>query len=376
MTEVSVIVPTFDEGGNVRELISRLAPALRGRSAEVLFVDDSTDDTPDVIRALAAESDGLPIRLHHRAGEQRVGGLAGAVVDGIRLADGQQVVVMDADLQHPPEMVPLLLADLDVDADLVVASRYTSNSDASGLSSSWRRSVSSSSTLLAQACFPRRVGRVCTDPMTGFFGFWRDRVDLTRLRPRGFKILLEILARHDLRVSEVPFKFGERFAGDSKASWRNGLHFLHQLAGLRMGRMSRFAVVGALGTVVNLVTMALLLALGAHYLVAAVVAAEISILHNFLAQERLVFRDLRERSDASWWRRWALFFGFNNVEALARMPLLALLVSGLGLQPVMAQALTLAIAFVVRFVFVSRVIYRSRRSAPRLAHRDLEGVHR
>jgi dolichol-phosphate mannosyltransferase len=237
--------------------------------------------------------------------------------------------------------------------------------------------VSSSSTVLAQACFPKRVGRVCTDPMTGFFAFRRDAVDLTRLRPRGFKILLEILARHDLEVREVPFTFGERFAGESKANWRNGVTFLYQLASLRMGRMSRFAVVGALGTVVNLAVMALLLAAGAHYLIAAVVAAEVSILHNFLMQERFVYRDLQADSRAGRGKRAALFFGFNNVETLARIPVLAALVSGVGIHPLPAQALTLAVAFLLRFVFVSRVVYRPRRAPAELtvhAH-DRVGDH-
>ena len=155
---------------------------------------------------------------------------------------------MDGDLQHPPDMVPHL-RDALTGVDLAVASRYVNRGDASGLNSSYRRVASSGSTLLARTCFPRRVGRVCSDPMTGFFCVRRSAVDLSRLRPRGFKILLEILARHDLRVRELPFNFGERAAGTSKASWRSGLDFARQIVGLRLGRVGRFAAVGALGTV-------------------------------------------------------------------------------------------------------------------------------
>jgi dolichol-phosphate mannosyltransferase len=187
-------------------------------------------------------------------------------------------------------------------------------------------------------------------------------VDITRLRPRGFKILLEILTRHDLRVVEVPFVFGERYEGESKASWRNGLQFLYQMASLRMGRMARFAAVGALGTVVNLTVMALLVhgVFDVNYVLASVVAAELSILHNFLMQERFVFRDMRR---GSWFRRLAQFLGFNNLEALVRVPILVLLVEVLGLGAVLGQALLLAVAFVGRFLFTSRVIYRPRRPA-------------
>jgi dolichol-phosphate mannosyltransferase len=224
--------------------------------------------------------------------------------------------------------------------------------------------VSSGSTAIAQACFPRRVGRVCTDPMTGFFCFRRSAVDMGRLRPRGFKILLEILARHDLRVRELPFTFGDRLAGESKASWRNGVQFLYQMASLRMGRMSRFAAVGLLGTVVNLVVMALLVGGAAqlNYVVAAVIAAEVSILHNFLMQERFVFRDLRDGVHSRT-RRLIQHLAFNNAEALLRLPLLVLLVETMHVYALLAQGVTLAVAFVARFLFVSRVVYRPHRQA-------------
>lgn len=355
--DTTVIVPTYNEGANVHTLIDRLSAALRGRNAEILVVDDSTDDTPQQVRSAAARAD-LPVRLIHREGTDRAGGLAGAVTAGINASDSDFVLVMDGDLQHPPEMVPDLRDAAD-DVDLAVASRYRGDGDSSGLSSGYRRFVSSGSTVIAQACFPRRVGRVCTDPMTGFFCFRRSAIDLTRLRPRGFKILLEILARHDLRVRELPFTFGDRLAGDSKASWRNGVQFLYQMASLRMGRMSRFAAVGALGTVVNLAVMALLVGgiADLNYVAAAIVAAEVSILHNFLLQERFVFRDLRDGVH-SWRRRLGQHLAFNNVEALLRLPFLVLLVETMHVYALLAQAVTLAIAFVARFLFVSRVVYR------------------
>jgi dolichol-phosphate mannosyltransferase len=121
--------------------------------------------------------------------------------------------------------------------------------------------------------------------------------------------------------------------------------------------MSRFAAVGAFGTVLNLAIMAALLGLGAHYLVAAVVATELTILSNFLMQERLVFRDLRG-GGRPFWHRLAASFGFNNIETLVRMPVLVLLVSVLLVPSLIAQAATLAVAFLVRYAFTSRIIYR------------------
>lgn len=366
---LTVVIPSFNERDNVTALVGGLEEALRGTDAEILYVDDSTDDTADVVRELARTCR-MPLRVLQR--EEPRGGLAGAVRDGMCEAKGTYIVVMDADLQHPPALVPVLLRTAQDEAvDLVVASRYCGDGAASGLSSSLRQSVSSFSTVLARTCFPRRVGRVCSDPMTGFFCVRRASVDLDRLRPRGFKILLEILARHELRVAEVPFTFGLRASGESKASWRNGGHFLLQMAALRMGRMSRFAAVGVLGTLVNLAVMWFFIHLtGLHYVGAAVVATEVAVLHNFLMQERYVFGDMRDGQHTRA-ARMAHFFAFNNVEMLVRTPLLVLLVSGVGLFSILAQGLTLAAAFLVRFCWVRQVVYRPRavRVSPRRSAR-------
>ena len=169
---------------------------------------------------------------------------------------------------------------------------------------------------------------------------------------------------HDVAaVREEAFVFGGRVAGDSKATFRQSLHFLRQLASLRFGLMSRFAAVGAFGTVLNLAIMAVILGLGTHYLLAAIVATELTILSNFLMQERLVFRDLR--GGRPFWQRILASFGFNNVETLVRVPVLVLLVDLLLIPGLVAQAATLACAFLIRFAFTSRVIYRIRPAASR-----------
>jgi dolichol-phosphate mannosyltransferase len=326
---------------------------------EILFVDDSTDDTPRVIKETARTA-AIPVRMIHRTDQERVGGLAGAVTTGIRNSRSPYVLVMDGDLQHPPEMAPLL-RDAAEGVDLAVATRYVGDGDADGLSSAYRRLVSSCSTTLAKACFPRRVGRVCTDPMTGFFCFRRDSVELDRLRPRGFKILLEILARNDLRVVEVPFAFGARHSGETKADWRNGVHFAYQMLSLRMGRMSRFATVGLLGTFVNLGLMAILIQIhGIHYLLASGLAAEASILFNFVMQERFVFGDMTDGVHTRR-KRFAAALLYNNAEAILRLPFIALFVQVASVDAVLVQGLMLALAFVARFLFMSRVVYRPAR---------------
>ncbi len=228
---LTVIVPTFNEAENVPELVRRL-----GRQqplvGEVIFVDDSSDTTPQVIER-TAETSSLPIVLHHRPPGQRQGGLGGAVVAGLRLARHDRVVVMDGDLQHPPETIPALARQADdARADLVVASRHTDGGRDRGLSP-LRKLVSRASAVLSRFLFPLKLGTV-TDPMSGFFLIRRDAIPLDRLRPHGFKILLEIAIRaRRLQTAEVGFEFGQRFAGETKASLREGFRYLRQLAVLR-----------------------------------------------------------------------------------------------------------------------------------------------
>jgi len=233
---LTLVVPTRHEAANVVEFVRRVERAV-GEGAEIVFVDDSDDDTPAIIREarLAAT---IPIRLIHRTAEQRVNGLSGAVVEGLRVARARHACTIDADLQHPPELLPhLLRRAVDEDLDLVVASRRCDGGSMDSLGPI-RRVASELSTLAARALFPKLLMNV-TDPMSGFFLLRRGAVDLETLRPRGFKILLELLLRNrDLRVAEVPFEFGVRLEGESKASLREGISYLQQLGALRLGGRS------------------------------------------------------------------------------------------------------------------------------------------
>ena len=353
---VSVIVPTFNEAPNIVALVNRLEATLVDYTVELIFVDDSTDDTPGVIRAVARAS-ALTIIVLHRT--EPDGGLSGAVVTGLKAATNQWCIVMDGDLQHPPELIPALLTSaLGQDADVVVASRYVKGGSSSGLNGGFRALVSTGLTLLTRAMFPRRL-RDCTDPMTGYFAINTSSVDLNGLRPRGFKILLEVLARNPLRVAEEPFVFAARHAGESKASVREGMRFLLQLAALRFGRLSAFAVIGTIGAVANLAIMAALQAVGVWYLVAAAVAALLTIMGNFLLQERFVFADLRGQGRGAL-ARFAQSMAFNLSETAIRTTLLWVIVETTLVPSLIVQAVLIAVGFTLRFVFHSRVVYRAK----------------
>jgi dolichol-phosphate mannosyltransferase len=230
---VSLIVPTRNEAANISELLVRLGRLPAGVLGEVIFVDDSDDDTPAAVAYLAGSVD-FAVDVVHREPGDRLDGLSGAVVEGFRRARGEWLAVMDGDLQHPPEVLADLLATGEsAGADLVCATRNRCGGGRAGLGAA-RDVISRSFAVSARRAFPRRL-RGVSDPMSGFFLVRRSVLDPEALHPIGFKILLEILVRTPgLRRSEVGYEFAPRFAGDSKASLREGVVYLRHLARLRL----------------------------------------------------------------------------------------------------------------------------------------------
>ncbi|MCX7623433.1 MAG: glycosyltransferase family 2 protein, partial [Thermomicrobium sp.] len=370
---ISLIVPTRNEADNIEPLLVRVLSQLPPGS-EVLFVDDSEDATPERIAASATRDP--RIRLIHRPPGTRDGGLGGAVLMGFRAARCAWVGVMDADLQHPPELLPRLLATAQLhDVDLVVGSRYRDDGQARGLQF-LRLAVSRASTTLARLAFPLRM-RSVTDPMSGFFVVRRDRLQLDALRPRGFKILLEILVRHPrLRVAEVSYVFGHRHAGQSKATLREGFRYLGQLATLRLGeeraRFAGFAAIGATGLVVNTVALLTLVEFGhLHYLAGAVGATLASSLWNYTFTDRFVFPD--RRAGRRWSSRLALFTAANIAGLLVRGPMLVVLTSFVGLYYLLSNIVSLGALAVLRFGMATAWIWPT----PRRSYAyDLHGILR
>ncbi|WP_314254589.1 glycosyltransferase family 2 protein [Streptomyces sp. DSM 40907] len=361
---VTLIVPTFNESGNITELLRRLGEALPDHlPCEVLFVDDSTDDTPAVIEKAAADHP-FPVSVLHR--ETADGGLGGAVVEGIKRADTDWIVVMDADLQHPPHLVPELVGEgIRTGADLVVASRYISGGSRAGLAGSYRIAVSRAATWLTKGLFPRAL-RGISDPMSGFFAMRRSVVTAEALKPLGYKILLELAVRcRPGRVAEVPFVFQDRYAGESKSTAREGMRFLAHLASLRsatpLARMIGFGLIGLSGFVPNLAALWLLTRAGMHYLPAEIVANQAGVLWNFLLIETLLFRDRRRHRH--WADRVGRFALLANADLLLRIPLIALFVARFGMEVLPATALALVTTFVLRFAATEALVYLPRRTS-------------
>ena len=215
---ISIVIPTYNEAGSLPTLVQRLGSALGGRDWELIVVDDgSPDGTADLAAAMAPR---LPVRVVRRPGKL---GLASAVLDGFRAATGDILVCMDADLSHPPEVVPHLVDALTGGADLAVGSRYV----AGGGVEDWplkRRIVSRVACLMGNALVPVR------DATSGFFALRRSVIDGVHLNPIGFKIGFEVIARgRYATVVEVPYTFRDREHGSSKFGRREVAQYVQQL---------------------------------------------------------------------------------------------------------------------------------------------------
>src|SRR5919202_3082521 len=311
---LTLIIPTRNEARNIPTLVGELKEVLSGVNYRMVFVDDSTDETPEVVRTLSQE-DGRIVLIHRKEAEQS-GGLSTAVTTGMDATTNgsEYTCVMDADLQHPPRKVREMLEEARArGADVVVASRYARGGSYAGLSGPVRKAVSVASKRLAQIVF--KEARKTSDPLTGFFLVRNSAISGIQFRPTGFKILLEILVcAPELKVIEVPLNFRARNAGVSKAHISHGLEYLAHIASLfwyvpSAGRFWKFAMVGASGVVVNSLTLIILAEyFHAQKVIAWMFAVGVSILSNFLLNNAFTWRDVRHSSRIHFLLRGALAY--------------------------------------------------------------------
>jgi dolichol-phosphate mannosyltransferase len=315
--ELCVVVPTFNEAGNVAVLIERLAVVLAGIDWEIVFVDDdSPDGTADRVREIGRTN--RRVRCIRRIGRR---GLSSATIEGMLSTSAELVAVMDGDLQHDEALLPRMVELLRGGAtDLVVASRYVGAGDAGGLSSGGRRRLSRVGTSLARLVVKADV----TDPVSGFFMLRRAVFEAAapRLTGIGFKILIDILASasEPLRTAELPYTFRARHSGESKLDPFTALEYLLLLIEKRSGRilphrLLLFGLVGASGVVINLGGLRLLLAFGVGFTRADVVATVAAMVSNFFLNNILTYRDRR----LTGWRVWSGLVSFMAVCAIGAL---------------------------------------------------------
>jgi dolichol-phosphate mannosyltransferase len=317
----SLIIPTYNEGKNIEPLLTRLEALLEAPlqgSYELLVVDDDSRDRTWEI-ALKFSETRPRVRVMRRQGEK---GLSTAVIRGWQAARGEILGVMDADLQHPPEVNVALLAEIDKGADLATGSRHVEGGGVSDWSL-FRRMMSRGAQLLGLIILPGVLSRL-SDPMSGYFMVRRSTLSSAELDPVGYKILVEVVGRCDPRwIGEVGYVFRERLEGESKVTWKLYVHYLQHLLRLRIAtlhksRFLRFCVVGASGVVVDMSLLYLLSdpsTLGLGLTRSKIAAAGAAVVTNFLLNDAWTFGDLAKKAPgaSSKLRR---FMGFAAICSL------------------------------------------------------------
>ncbi len=318
--ELAVVIPTFNEAGNVAEVVRRLDRALAGRGWEAIFVDDdSPDGTAEAVRRIAIEDP--RIRVIRRIGRR---GLSSACVEGMLATAAPAIAVIDGDLQHDERLLPAMLDALwREDADIVVGSRYV---DGGGVGewNSRRVAVSRLATRLGQLA----IGVTLTDPMSGFFLLRRETIEAAAhdLSGVGFKILLDIFASSPapLKAVEIPYTFRPREVGESKLDNAAAMDFAVMLLDKTVGRYVPvkfliFSAVGGLGLVIHLMALFLGHRLGGlEFGVAQTIATLTAMTFNFFVNNTLTYRDRRLRGWAML-RGWASFSLACSVGAIANI---------------------------------------------------------
>ena len=300
---VSIVVPTYHEAANIPTLAERIDAALAGQGVkwELLLVDDDSGDGSEAIVAELARR--LPVRIEVRRDPPR--DLSLSVLAGIRLARWDRLVVMDADLSHPPERIPDLLAALDGGCDIVVGSRYAPGGRFDSTWSLWRFLNSRLATLLARPLV------ACSDPMSGFFATDRRALpNADRLQPLGYKICLELMVRGRLRVREIAIDFDDREHGTSKMTVRQQLNYLrhlHRLYLYKFGGVARllsFGLVGASGLVIDVAGYFILQWLGIEHRLARFLSFWPAVTWNWRLNRGLTFGERPRQPHAPQWARF------------------------------------------------------------------------
>jgi dolichol-phosphate mannosyltransferase len=358
--DLAIVIPTFNEAGNVAELVTRIGWALKGRQWEAIFVDDaSPDGTAEVLRQLARTD--RRVRVIERIGRR---GLSSACIEGMMATGAPLIAVMDADLQHDPTLLAEMMAQLERDAelDLVIASRFVEG----GGTGDWARervAMSEQASRLARLVFKTELA----DPMSGFFIIRGER--FRELAPRlsgiGFKILLDLLttARRPLRFAEVPLVFHKREVGESKLDHVVALEFLIALYDRVFGRIiptrfAMFGVIGGIGILVHLVLLWLAMTLLRFDFVPAQVLATLGAMtFNFFLNNALTYRDRRLHGARALTLGWLSFCAVCAVGAIANVGVAAFLFTSRYAYATVSALAGIMVGAVWNFALSSRFVW-------------------
>ena len=324
--ELTIVIPTFNERGNIIELLRRIEAVLRDVVWEAIIVDDNSPDGTAELARQTARYD-RRVRCIKRIGRR---GLSSASIEGIMASAAPYVAVMDADLQHDERILPVMLRALrSEEIDIAIGSRFVEGGGVGAFSQS-RQRISRLATRLSRSVLRADLA----DPMSGFFAVRRDVVEAAaeRLSGIGFKILLDLFASspRPMRFKEIPFEFRERFSGESKLDsqvvWDYLMFLLDKLIGhIVPVRFISFSLVGGLGVCLHLLVLATLFKAGEVAFVASqAIATVVAMTSNFILNNYLTYRDRRLRGWALL-RGWLSFSVACSVGAVANVGIAAYL---------------------------------------------------
>jgi dolichol-phosphate mannosyltransferase len=360
MYDLSVIIPTFNEEENILTIIEDVDAVLKKSNinGEILVVDDnSRDRTIALVRELHTKKENVNILV--RTEDH---GLSQSVADGFAHASSGIFVVIDADLSHPPALIPQMYNGIRAGNDIVIGSRYMEG----GGIKKWplkRRIISVGATFLGRLLFPD-----ITDPVSGFFAVRKEVIENASLKPKGYKILLEVLGKGAWENDrEIPFEFVDREIGSSKLKVRTIVEYAQQVIDITIHsffhhesaawrewkKVFKFGLVGLSGIVVNLVLLQLLLMAGISGYISLFFAIAVAILNNFIWNDLWTFRSSPQRQTTSIWQRLWLFYTVSAGGAIINYGIALGLTGLVGMNLLLSDTLGILVGFGWNF-FINR----------------------
>ena len=367
MYDLTVIIPTFNEEANIRNIVMAVDAVFHEHSlhGQILVVDDnSSDATISIVHELKRQKANVEILVR-----EQDHGLSQSVVDGFSHASSDVFVVIDADFSHPPVLIPRMYDEIRKGNDVVIGSRYMEG----GGIKKWplkRRIISIGATFLGRLLFPD-----ITDPVSGFFAIRKTVIDKASLKPRGYKILLEVLGKGTWeKDKEIPFEFVDREEGTSKLKIRTIIEYALQVLDITLHsfthrksaawrewkRVFKFGIVGISGIVVNQGLLVLLKeTVGLAIPVASILAIQVAILNNFIWNDLWTFKGSGQPQKFP--NRWQRLLSFEVVSAggaVINFIILNFMVFFLATDYQIANIIGILLGFIWNFLVNRRVTWR------------------
>ncbi|HEW64478.1 glycosyltransferase [Fervidicoccus fontis] len=357
LKEISIIIPTFNEAENIGALFERIAASLANYDYEVIIVDDNSPDNTSKVAVQEAKRLDIEknVRVIVRNNER---GLSTAVLRGMNEAKGKVLVVMDADLQHPPEKIPDLYRKIAIENyKIVIATRMGKNGYKN--MPTYRRLISKIAGGLAKLLLPKLKN--VSDPMSGFFALKREVYLETKdkLNPKGYKILLEIIVKSHVKqndIGEIEYVFEKRYAGKSKLGLKEYINYILHLLSLNEYRILKFMLVGLSGTAVN--EAALWIFHNIFHLplyISGAFSIELSIINNFILNSIYTFKS-SEKSIT-----FKKFFRYHISSAIGisiNYVILLFLSTILKVEPLISNLVGIIFGFVANYLLSEHYVWK------------------